>query len=134
LADFVRCRELTCRAPGCDKPATHCDLDHTVPYPVGPTHASNIKCLCRFHHLLKTFCGWADRQLPDGTVIWMSPSGQAHSTHPGGRLADRKNNSLQNFGRLKVWVYCAERGCSGIALATADACSVAAADACPGIA
>ena len=51
LADFVRCRDLTCRFPGCDRPATHCDLDHTVPYPVGPTHASNLKCLCRFHIL-----------------------------------------------------------------------------------
>ncbi len=69
LADFVRCRDLTCRAPGCDRPATRCDLDHTVPYAKGgATHASNIKCLCRFHHLLKTFWGWRDKQLPDGTV------------------------------------------------------------------
>ena len=35
-AEFVRCRDLTCRFPGCDKPAQFCDLDHTVPYPVGP--------------------------------------------------------------------------------------------------
>jgi hypothetical protein len=27
MADFVRCRDLTCRAPGCDEPAVHCDLD-----------------------------------------------------------------------------------------------------------
>jgi hypothetical protein len=27
LADFVRCRDLTCRFPGCDKPAMHCDID-----------------------------------------------------------------------------------------------------------
>ena len=32
LADFVRCRDLTCRFPGCDKPAMRCDLDHTIPY------------------------------------------------------------------------------------------------------
>ena len=56
LADFVRCRDLTCRAPGCDRPAAHCDLDDTAPYAKGgATHASNIKCLCRFHHLLKDF-------------------------------------------------------------------------------
>ncbi len=71
--EFVRCRDLTCRFPGCDKPAQFCDIDHTVPYPIGPTHPSNLKCLCRFHHLLKTFWngakGWRDRQLPDGTVI-----------------------------------------------------------------
>jgi hypothetical protein len=57
---------------GCDKPAWSSDIDHTVPYPLGPTHASNNACYCRFHHLLKTFWGgeggWYDRQLPDGTV------------------------------------------------------------------
>jgi uncharacterized protein DUF222 len=48
LCEFVRCRDLTCRFPGCDKPAQFCDLDHTVAYRVGPTHPSNLKCLCRF--------------------------------------------------------------------------------------
>jgi hypothetical protein len=56
LADFVRCRDLTCRWPGCDRPATECDIDHTIPYAAGgPTHASNLKCYCRTHHLVKTF-------------------------------------------------------------------------------
>jgi hypothetical protein len=86
LARFVRCRDMTCRFPGCDEPADHCDIDHTIAYPVGPTQAANLKCLCRKHHLLKTFCGWSDRQLPDGTVIWTSPSGQTFTTHPGSRL------------------------------------------------
>jgi hypothetical protein len=27
LADFVRARDLTCRFPGCDVPATRCDID-----------------------------------------------------------------------------------------------------------
>ena len=87
LCEFVRCRDLTCRFPGCDKPAQVCDLDHTVAYPVGPTHPSNLKCLCRFHHLLKTFWnglgGWLDRQLPDGTIIWTSPTGHTYTTYPG---------------------------------------------------
>jgi Domain of unknown function (DUF222) len=89
LGEFVRCRDLTCRFPGCDKPAQFCDVDHTVPYPLGPTHPSNLKCLCRFHHLLKTFWngvrGWRDRQLPDGTVIWTSPTGHTYTTYPGSR-------------------------------------------------
>jgi hypothetical protein len=87
LADFVRCRDLTCRWPGCDKPAYDCDIDHTVPWPVGPTHASNTKCYCRFHHLLKTFyCGlggWSERQLPDGTLILTAPTGHTYTTKPG---------------------------------------------------
>ncbi|MGO9507561.1 MAG: DUF222 domain-containing protein, partial [Mycobacterium sp.] len=87
LADFVRARDLTCRAPGCDRPATHCDVDHTIPYADGgATHPSNLKCLCRLHHLLKTFWGWRDKQLPDGTVIWDLPGGQTYVTTPGSAL------------------------------------------------
>jgi hypothetical protein len=87
LAEFVRCRDLTCRAPGCDRPATHCDIDHTIPYvDGGATHPSNLKCLCRLHHLLKTFWEWRDQQLPDGTVIWRLPDGHTYVTTPGSAL------------------------------------------------
>jgi hypothetical protein len=86
LARFIRCRDITCRFPGCDEPADHCDIDHTIPYPVGPTCASNLGCLCRKHHLLKTFGGWSHRQLPEATMLWISPSGQTYTTHPGSRL------------------------------------------------
>ncbi|RAU98727.1 HNH endonuclease [Mycobacterium colombiense] len=87
LAEFIRFRDLTCRFPGCDAPADGCDIDHTVPFPLGPTHPSNLKLLCRYHHLLKTFwTGWSDRQLPDGTVEWTSPSGQTHVTKALGGL------------------------------------------------
>ncbi|OBH90345.1 HNH endonuclease signature motif containing protein, partial [Mycobacterium sp. E2733] len=87
LADFVRCRDLTCRWPGCDCPAVACDLDHTIPYSAGgPTHASNLKCYCRTHHLVKTFWGWTEQQLPDGTLILTSPAGQTYVTTPGSAL------------------------------------------------
>ncbi|SPM29156.1 HNH endonuclease signature motif containing protein [Mycobacterium terramassiliense] len=87
LAEFVRCRDLTCRAPGCERPAVQCDLDHTIPYADGgATHPSNLKCLCRLHHLLKTFWSWHDEQLPDGTVIWRLPDGHTYITTPGSAL------------------------------------------------
>lgn len=87
LADFVRSRDVTCRAPGCDHPAFDCDLDHTISYHDGGwTHASNLKALCRKHHLLKTFGGWRDKQLPDGTVIWVLPDGHTYVTMPGSAL------------------------------------------------
>ena len=39
---------------------------------------------------MKTFWtgigGWADEQLPDGTVIWTAPSGKTYTTQPGSRL------------------------------------------------
>jgi hypothetical protein len=87
LADFVRARDLTCRWPGCDVPAVHCDLDHTIPYAQGgKTHAANTKCYCPTHHLLKTFWGWAEKQLPDGTLILTSPAGHTYVTTPGSAL------------------------------------------------
>lgn len=87
LAEFVRCRDLTCRFPGCTKPATVADLDHTIPWPYGPTCGSNLACLCREHHLLKTFWpGWHNEQSPDGTIVWTDPDGNTHTTYPGSKL------------------------------------------------
>ncbi|HEU0190649.1 MAG TPA: DUF222 domain-containing protein [Mycobacterium sp.] len=87
LADFIRARDLTCRFPNCDAPAEYCDIDHGVPHGTGgPTHPSNLRCLCRKHHLLKTFHHWRDQQHPDGTIDWTSPAGQTYITRPGSRL------------------------------------------------
>jgi hypothetical protein len=90
LQRFVRCRDLTCRFPGCDVPAETCDIDHAIAYPNGPTHPSNLRCLCRKHHLLRTFWigedGWHDNQLPDGTIVWTAPTGHTYTTRPGARL------------------------------------------------
>ena len=90
LADFVRCRDVTCRFPGCHAPATKSDVDHTIPWPHGPTSASNLSCLCRRHHLLKTFwvggVGWRVRQAPDGTLFWTAPDASGYTTVPGSRL------------------------------------------------
>jgi hypothetical protein len=55
LERFVRCRDLTCRFPNCDRSAEFCDVDHTVPYPLGQTHPSNLKCLCRKHRRVRPF-------------------------------------------------------------------------------
>jgi hypothetical protein len=88
LAQFVRWRDLTCRWPGCDEPADMSDIDHTAPFPVGPTHPSNLKAYCRTHHLIKTFCvgpvAWTDRQLPDGSIVLEAPTGHVYGTEPHG--------------------------------------------------
>ena len=90
LERAVRCRDLTCRFPGCHRRAVYCDLDHTIPFnhadPAagGLTVLENLKCLCRQHHRLKTFGGWRDVQLADGTVVWTSPAGRRYRTSPAG--------------------------------------------------
>ena len=30
--------------------------------------------------------GWADQQLPDGTVLWTAPTGKTYKTLPGSRI------------------------------------------------
>jgi len=87
LARFVRARDLTCRFPGCTTPAESCDIDHVIPYPVGATHPSNLACLCRKHHHLKTFWtgDWELELQPDGAAVWTSPTGHTYTTHPGSR-------------------------------------------------
>ena len=86
--EFIRWRDLTCRWPGCDRPAQKSDIDHTVPWPYGPTHPSNTKPYCRGHHLIKTFYtgpnGWTDQQLPDGTIVLRAPTGHTYRTEPHG--------------------------------------------------
>ena len=85
LARYVRSRDLTCRFPGCTAPAEFCDIDHVIPYPLGATHPSNLACLCRNHHHLKTFWtgDWELRLLPDGAAVWTSPTGQTYTTASG---------------------------------------------------
>ncbi len=94
LERLVRSRDVTCRFPGCDRKAWFCDLDHTSPFnhanPAagGLTVPWNLACYCREHHRLKTFHGgpdgWRDKQLPDGTIVWTSPTGRVYRTTPDG--------------------------------------------------
>ena len=69
-------------------------------------------CLCRKHHLFKTFGGWLNRQLPDGTMIWTAPDGQTTApvtatapgtaTHEPGRnlaMPRRKHTRAENRRR-----------------------------------
>ena len=87
LAEYVRMRDLTCRFPGCDKPAHISDIDHRVPWPFGTTHPSGLRVLCRLHHLLRTFwTEWTDEQHRDGTIAWTTPSGHTYITRPGSHL------------------------------------------------
>ena len=87
LARFIRARDLTCRFPGCTAAAQVCDIDHVIPYPLGATHPSNLLCLCRKHHLLKTFWtgDWDLTLRPDGAAVWTSPTGHTYTTYPGSR-------------------------------------------------
>lgn len=108
--EFVRMRDMTCRFPNCEVPAEACDIDHAVPWPYGPTHPSLLRCLCRRHHLLKTFwLRWRDRQEPDGTIVWTSPTGHTYTTRPGSALLFPNWNTTTGPVAARIAPVAAER-------------------------
>jgi hypothetical protein len=82
LQHLVRARTATCTAPGCPAEATHADLDHTRPYPQGPTDECNLGPKCRTHHRAKQAPGWKVEQPEPGIFRWTLPSGRTHTTRP----------------------------------------------------
>jgi len=82
LADHIRARDRHCVFPGCRQPATGCDLDHSTPFPHGPTSHTNLGPLCRHHHLAKTHGGWNVNQPQPGTFDWTSPTGRHYRVNP----------------------------------------------------
>ena len=88
---FVRARDRTCRHPGCRRPAARTDLDHVESYGAGGvTDCTNLCCLCRRHHRLKTQAkGWRFTMTTDGVLSVTTPSGVTRTTRPpGSRLPD----------------------------------------------
>lgn len=74
--DFVKMRDQKCRAPGCERNAMRCDIDHIRAWDDGgETNVSNLAALCRRHHILKTIGEWKYELLPNGDTVWTLPDG-----------------------------------------------------------
>lgn len=100
LRVHLRVRDGTCRFPGCNRPARHCDNDHTSPQAcgVGPTRdwvwedgvtdAENLGHLCRSHHRLKHASRWTVTQTAGGKgeYVWTSALGRTCRTLPETRI------------------------------------------------
>lgn len=80
LRHLVRARSATCDAPGCQSQAVTADLDHTRPWPDGPTEQCNLAPRCRTHHRAKQAPDWQVGQPAPGITRWTLPSGRTHTT------------------------------------------------------
>ncbi len=79
---WLQTRDGTCRFPGCTRQARFTEIDHTIPWPQGPSEIENLACLCKRHHKLKHKTGWKVTQIGNGVLIWQSPSGRTYTSHP----------------------------------------------------
>jgi hypothetical protein len=83
LRHLVNLRHTTCVFPGCRRPATQCDADHTIAYQTGGrTCLCNLAPLCRHHHQVKQSPGWTLEQTSPGTLAWTTPSGRHYTIDP----------------------------------------------------
>jgi hypothetical protein len=80
LRHLIKTRSPRCGYPGCRRPATRCDDDHTIPYHQGgKTCECNLYPLCRRHHGAKQALGWRLEQPEPGLLTWTLPSGRRYA-------------------------------------------------------
>jgi hypothetical protein len=87
LRAWLRMRDETCRAVGCNAAASSCDVDHTDDWQNGGhTAHDNLEHLCPRHHDSKHHTDWTLAQIGDGTLRWTAPSGHSYVTEPANRI------------------------------------------------
>ena len=87
LRRWLRVRDETCRAPGCNRLARRSDCDHCTDWNVeGLTAHDNLAHLCRRHHALKHRTGWSYAHHGGGTLEFTSPTKKIYVTHPAVKM------------------------------------------------
>ncbi|NYF15466.1 hypothetical protein HDC37_000278 [Microbacterium sp. AK009] len=85
---FLNARDVTCRTPGCRRPAKLCHIDHSKDFALGgPSCNDNLCNECARHHTLKHATNWMVEQLPGGILKFTSPGGKTYDSHPPSRVA-----------------------------------------------
>jgi hypothetical protein len=83
LRRAVILRDQHCRGPGCQTPASGCQIHHIIPRSQGgPTKLTGLLLLCTFCHLILVHrWGWTITLNPDGTTTARSPQGRTLHSH-----------------------------------------------------
>ncbi|WJL95229.1 DUF222 domain-containing protein [Microbacterium sp. ET2] len=84
---YLNARDVTCRTPGCRRPAKLCHIDHSKDFALGgPSCNDNLCNECARHHTLKHATNWHVEQLPGGILTFTSPGGKTYDSHPPSRV------------------------------------------------
>ncbi len=81
LRRYLQARDRTCVFPGCHRRIT--DVDHRIPWPLGPTAAWNLQLLCRHHHRAKQAV-FTVELTPEGDYLWTTRGGWQFIRHRQG--------------------------------------------------
>ncbi|WP_253905808.1 HNH endonuclease signature motif containing protein [Arthrobacter sp. H5] len=83
LRKWVVTRDRACRHPGCNRPASKAEIDHTIPWASGgKTTHGNLSAFCKRHHMFKTEGFWHYRQPEPGLILAASLAGKTYTTLP----------------------------------------------------
>jgi hypothetical protein len=83
LKRWLRVRDETCRAAGCNRRVATCDIDHVSGWAEdGRTEVGNLVHLCRYHHGLKGSGYWRTALELDARMEWRSWWGRRYPTDP----------------------------------------------------
>jgi len=97
LRRHIQQRDRACVGPGCRRPASKSEFDHTWEYQHhGPTTSTNGGPVCKHDHNLKTQGGWRLHQPKPGEFIWHTPLGQTHHSQGEPILCPLPTPDLQN--------------------------------------
>ncbi|QIM16792.1 DUF222 domain-containing protein [Leucobacter insecticola] len=87
----ITLRDGGCVIPGCNTPASWCEIHHVTEHAQGgPTHTDNGVLLCWYHHRSLDTSGWQVR-MSDGVPEiraprWLDPEQRWRPHHPPGKL------------------------------------------------
>lgn len=84
LRRWLDTQHTTCIAPGCNRPAHRCDMDHRKRWvDGGKTGSENMGPLCERHHPIKDETLWRlIRDANSGDLHWVSPTGHITPVDP----------------------------------------------------
>ena len=80
MSTVIAALDGVCTAPGCTTAAHRCDVDHSRPWPAGPTAIVNLCSRDRRHHNHKTRGTWIATTDGDGVTLWRTCSGRSYLT------------------------------------------------------